>query len=164
MEAVVEKKLEGKHVLYILLAFFGVMFAVNGVFVYVALTSFSGLSEKDAYVKGLNYNQAIEEHAEQRARQWQVHLDTDNLGGNSSILTLNAKDNKGMDLNFEGVTVMVKRPALEDLDFEVVLSKVAEKYSATVEFPMAGQWDVIVLARGAGYDKPYRLEKRLWIK
>ncbi|MBE7636668.1 hypothetical protein GUA87_07400 [Sneathiella sp. P13V-1] len=159
-----EKKLEGKHVFMILLAFFGVMFAVNGVFVYVALTSFSGVTEKDAYVKGLNYNRAIEENLEQRARNWLVLLDTENLGQSSSILTLSAKDRNGEDLFFDDVTMVLKRPAQEDLDFEVTLTKEAEKFVATVEFPLPGQWDVIVLANGAGYDKPYRLEKRLWVK
>ncbi len=159
-----EKKLEGKHVLMILLAFFGVMFAVNGVFVYVALTSFSGVSEKDAYVKGLNYNRAIEENLEQRARNWLVLLDTENLGQNSSILTLSAKDRDGKDLFFDEVKMILKRPAQENLDFEVIPTKEGEKFVAKVDFPLPGQWDVVVTANGAGYDKPYRLEKRLWVK
>ena len=37
------KGLTGRHVALMLAAFFGLMFAVNGVFVYFALGSFSGV-------------------------------------------------------------------------------------------------------------------------
>ena len=53
------RELTGAHVLAGLFAFFGVMLAANGVFVYVATTTFSGLSTDDAYRKGLSYNETI---------------------------------------------------------------------------------------------------------
>ena len=68
------KRLTGRHVAIMLAAFFGLMFAVNGVFVYFALGSFSGVSEKDAYKRGLSYNQEIDHHTRQLARNWHSEI------------------------------------------------------------------------------------------
>ncbi len=67
-----EKKLKGWHVLLIFLAFFGVMFAVNGVFLYHAITSFPGEDVKKSYVQGLNYNQTLEARATQTELGWKA--------------------------------------------------------------------------------------------
>ena len=57
-------ELKGWHVLLILMAFFGVMFSVNGVFLYHAITSFPGEDVKKSYVQGLNYNDTLAVRAE----------------------------------------------------------------------------------------------------
>ena len=46
----------GRHVLWGLIGFFGVIFAVNAIFVYAAEETFSGGDTSDPYRKGLNYN------------------------------------------------------------------------------------------------------------
>ncbi len=164
MESAVIKKLEGKHVLFILFGFFGYMLIANGIFLYVALDTFSGLSTKDAYVKGLNYNAQIEEYETQKARGWQVMLNDSLTGANKASLTLDAKDQSGQPVTFDAVRVVVKRPAQSGMDFETTMTLQNGQYAADVEFPVPGNWDVEVYASGGGYDVPYRVEKRLWVK
>ena len=64
------KQITGKHVLFILFGFFGVMLAVNGVFVHFATATFSGVSTEDAYRKGLHYNETIAAFQVQQATGW----------------------------------------------------------------------------------------------
>ena len=66
------RPITGRKVLWMLLGFFGVMMAVNGIFVYLALSSFSGLETVNAYVKGLDYNATLRRGAAQKALGWQV--------------------------------------------------------------------------------------------
>ena len=53
-----------------MLGFFGVMFAVNGVFLYHAITSFPGEDVKKSYVQGLNYNDTLAARAAQAELGW----------------------------------------------------------------------------------------------
>ena len=53
------RELKGRHVLMVLCGFFGVMFIVNGFFVYFALSTFSGGDTSDPYRKGLHYNEML---------------------------------------------------------------------------------------------------------
>ena len=54
-----ERPWTGRTVLTALLITFGIVFAVNGVFVYFAVSTWPGLSQSDAYEKGLRYNEVI---------------------------------------------------------------------------------------------------------
>ena len=66
--------LTGRHVLLAMLAFFGVIFAVNGAFLYFALGSHSGVVAVEPYRKGLAYNQAIAAAEAQERRGWRMEL------------------------------------------------------------------------------------------
>jgi nitrogen fixation protein FixH len=160
----VVKKIEGRHVLYMLLGFFGVMITVNMIFVYFALTSFSGLSEKDAYTKGINYNKAIEVFKAQQARGWQVQLEAKSVGDQKSQFFLKLLDKQGAPITGLKALVKMRHPALESADFETELMAKKGGYVAKIDFPSAGQWDVVLLISGGGFETPYRLEKRIWVK
>jgi nitrogen fixation protein FixH len=62
----------GRHVLYAMLIFFGVIFVVNGVFIYLARSTFTGVSTEDAYHKGLAYNDVIRAAGSQHTLGWQA--------------------------------------------------------------------------------------------
>ena len=53
-------KLTGWHVFWIMLGFFGLMFTVNGIFLYHAITSFPGEDVKKSYLQGLDYNSTLD--------------------------------------------------------------------------------------------------------
>ena len=61
-----DKPVTGRHVLMMMLGFFGVIFAVNGVFAFLAIDTFTGLETEQAYLKGLDYNRTLTAAAEQR--------------------------------------------------------------------------------------------------
>lgn len=56
-----QHKKAGRQFLFVLLAFFGVCCAVNGFFVYSAITTSKGVVTKNAYERGLHYNEILEE-------------------------------------------------------------------------------------------------------
>ncbi|MEP3246858.1 MAG: FixH family protein [Sneathiella sp.] len=164
MEMATGRKLKGIHVFLMLAAFFGVMFAVNGVFVYMALTSFSGVSVDDSYKKGLNYNQEISRLSEQQARGWQTGLTVDTMTDNRISVILSVLDQEGQSLEGLKAVLLVRRPARSDQDRQVVLTRSGSQFKADMQLASPGQWDLAVQITGGGYETPYRMEKRIWVK
>ena len=68
------KELKGRHVLMVLCGFFGVMFVVNGIFVYFAVATFSGGDTSDPYRKGLHYNETLTADERQAERGWRTDI------------------------------------------------------------------------------------------
>jgi nitrogen fixation protein FixH len=62
--------LEGRHVLATFLAFFAVVFAVNGYMLVSALRTHSGVVSVEPYRKGLAYNDRIADGERQTAMGW----------------------------------------------------------------------------------------------
>ncbi|MDF2368597.1 FixH family protein [Sneathiella sp.] len=158
------KPLTGRHVALILAAFFGVMFAVNGAFVYFALGSFSGLSEYDAYKRGLAYNEEIDHRARQIARGWQPALSFEQMVAAEGKLILSILGPDGRNLEDLEVVATIRRPVIEGTDQSLSLIYDEKNYTADIIFMGSGQWDVSILAHGGGYEEPYRLDKRIWVK
>ena len=84
--------LRGRHVLLGLVAFFGLIFLVNGIFIYYALTTFGGGDTSDPYRKGLNYNETVAEAARDAELGWQAQL---TYGTASGRLMLSLTDRNG---------------------------------------------------------------------
>ncbi len=164
MDIVMGRKLKGIHVFLMLAGFFGVMFAVNGVFVYFALTSFSGVSVDDAYKKGLSYNQEISRLEKQRARGWQTGFSVSTLPDNNVAVSLSVTDKTGQVPDNLSATLLITRPARQDQDRTLDLTQADGKFTADIQLPESGQWDLLVEVKGGGYNQPYRVEKRIWVK
>ena len=69
-----KRGLTGRAVLLSLVGFFGVDFAVNGLMVYSALSTFRGEVTEHPYESGIAYNSQIDAAAAQAARQWHVDV------------------------------------------------------------------------------------------
>lgn len=54
--------------------FFLLVFAVNGVFIYVSLSSHPGTTTRDAYREGLEYNRVLERAERQQALGWRAEV------------------------------------------------------------------------------------------
>jgi nitrogen fixation protein FixH len=158
------RQLTGRHVAYMLGAFFGVMFAVNGAFVYFALGSFSGLSETDAYKRGLAYNQELDHRERQLARHWQPSLEFIQKEGDNGSLVLEMMDSQGNRLTALTVSATLRRPVIDGSDRSIDFLYDGGRYVADLAFAGPGQWDVSILANGGGFEEPYRLDKRIWVK
>ncbi len=75
------RRITGRMVLIGFIAFFGVISAVNGVFMYMAINTWPGLTTEDAYMKGLNYNDTLADGERQAALGWRsdVAISADGL-------------------------------------------------------------------------------------
>ena len=87
-----ETGLKGAHVLAALLAFFGIVFAVNGVLVFEALKTHSGVVAQEPYRKGLAYNDRIAADGLQSALGWKADVGFGSAG--QVALTMLDRDDK----------------------------------------------------------------------
>ena len=124
---------------------FAIIFAVNGFFIYTAVSGFDGLVEDNYYEKGLHYNDALQQ---EKRLGWKIELSfTDDL---KTAAPNKAKvvifDPKGEPVSGVRVGIALSRPATSKFDskFELVPSGCA--YHGSVSIPVSGLWDMKVTA------------------
>jgi nitrogen fixation protein FixH len=162
MSQALVRRIEGRHVLFALVAFFGVMFAANGAFVYLALSTFGGIETENAYRKGLDYNKTLAEAGAQAALGWRPVLAYDATAG---VLTLEVADQTGAPVTGLAVQGMLMRPATSSFDqklerFEEHAGGVYLGHAPKLEH---GTWIAdLVLTSPKGI--PFRLRERLWLE
>ncbi|WP_394700964.1 FixH family protein [uncultured Cohaesibacter sp.] len=115
-----EKKLTGWHVLLWLFGFFGVMFVVNGFFVYYARSTWPGVVEDSPYQASQNYNRTLAEAEAQKDRNWHMEMAL-KRSQQSVFLVLEAKDKVGKPLTDLTVEANVGRVVTEDFDHKLTL-------------------------------------------
>lgn len=163
MTAISMKQLTGRHVLFALLGFFGVMLLANGIFLYFALSTFNGLQNPNAYQEGVNYNARIEAARRQDALGWSHSLTL----ANSGRVEVMIKDGSGGAVSGLSINGTIARPASDRFTHELAFSEAGlGLYRATVENIEPGNWIVSLQAAktGASEDPVYRLKERLWLK
>ncbi|MGO9474785.1 MAG: FixH family protein [Rhodomicrobium sp.] len=158
-----ETRLRGKHVLFILLGFFGIVFAVNGVFVYSALSTLPGEERGATYEAGLHYNTTLAGERSQEALHWS-HKSQISAGSPLTVTVADADGSPVAGLAMEG---WLERPASNSANRKLTFKEVdTGRYEATAGDADAGAW---VLAFTAQKPRPgsepaiYRVKERLWI-
>jgi nitrogen fixation protein FixH len=155
------KPLSGRHVLVGLLAFFGIVFAVNFYFAFASLSTNTGLVAEEPYRKGLGYNKRIAADDRQAALHWTANLGVTPAGGVDLLL----RDEVGQPVRGRSVAVSIGRPATERFDRTLVLTEAFPGiYSASTGSLGPGNWVVDAEVRAAGGEPEYRMRRRLWLK
>lgn len=153
------RELTGRHIVIILGALFGVVFAVNGVFAYLAIAGFPGLETDGAYRKGLAFNQQITRAETLRALGWTVTV-TQSAPDN---LTLRFNDKDGAPLAVSAVAATLFHPTSaggdKALSFIAVTPGIV---SATLDGAAKGQRDLRITAR-ASDGRRIEFRRSLWI-
>lgn len=133
---------------WIFVASFVIVAAVNGVFIYFASVSWTGLQTEDAYEKGLAYNATIDAAKAQEKLGWKASVSFDALGENGGRLTVDLADRDGAPIDGASVHGLAVRPTREGLDQEINLAAVGRgRYAADIELPLPGVWDIKLSAR-----------------
>jgi len=162
MTARSERQWTGRHVLVLGLAFFGIVFAANGVMVYLASSSWTGLETEDAYRKGLAYNRVIERGEAQAALGWRTAVALDSLSPDGLRLTVSLNDRDARPLDGRTVAARLRSAQSADGDVEIALQWVgAGQYAADLVSSYRGRWEVRVEVDRGG-QQPYLIETRLW--
>ncbi len=154
--------IEGRHVLWALIGFFGVMLVANAIFVYFAVLTYSGGDTGKPYQKGLDYNRTIEADARQGGWRWRSELGYDVGAGR---LKLSVLDQAAIPVTGLRVNARLSRPATASEDRRVSLQEApAGDYTATIELA-PGLWIVSIVSRraGEGAEGVYRLKQRLFV-
>ena len=157
-----DAKLKGWHVLLIMLGFFGVMFTVNGIFLYSAITSFPGEDVDKSYLQGLNYNQTLEARREQEALGWSLRA---GLVEANTRLRVEVADRDGEALSTLTVTARLRRQATTAEDVDLVLQPGTARgvYEAALPALGKGFWDVEIEARSADQEQAIEATKTVAI-
>ena len=130
------KELKGWHVLLIMLGFFGVLFAVNGVFLYHAITSFPGEDIKKSYVQGLSFNETLADRAAQAELGWSAEA-----GLVEDQLILRLLDAADAPLSSQLVVGELRRLASNHEDRAISFQpRMSGEYVAETGPLAAGQW------------------------
>ncbi len=164
MTAMTVREVTGKHVLIVMLAFFGVMLAVNAVFVVLALSTFNGGEGGRAYQRGLDYNRVIDAARAQDALGWSHRIEVTQPGQVSlSVSERNGAPVAGLVLDAE-----IARPVDDRFTRPLAFREVAPgAYAADLAGLEPGNWVVSLAAsRRGGADRNiiYRAKERLWLK
>jgi nitrogen fixation protein FixH len=126
-----------------IVAFMAVVIAVNGVMVYFATSSYTGLQAEGHYSKGLAYNEVIAAERAEQALGWTVRLEFDQTGAMQGRVSAEARDASGEPLDGAIVTAWLVRPTQAGHDLRLALApETGGIYAAEVRLPLPGQWDI----------------------
>ena len=148
------REMTGLKVLLWLLAFFGVVFVVNGVMVHAAISTFGGVETRSSYQAGLQFEHEVAVAERQDALHWQVggKLTRDKTG--QAELDVTARDADGVPLAGLTADARLAHPADERLDHVIPVHAVGAGFFHGEAAAQPGQWDLII--------DLYRGDKRLF--
>lgn len=154
------KEITGKHVLIVMLSAFGVITAVNMVFVYLAVTGFPGLDTEDSYRKGLAYNTQISESRDIRKLGWRVDVSLTE----DKVLEISFTDKAGGALKISDLKVLLTHPADTKKDILLNMSNPAPgQYSFRIDPETKGNRILRISALGPDA-RPLEQRQKLWLK
>lgn len=134
MSASVFNPEKGTWVLLSFIAFFGVIVAVNTVFITTALSTHSGVVTEQPYEKGLAYDETLKAARAQPDLQQKAYFE-------NGVLRWVLHDENGQPLNAD-VNARLVRPVKDGQDFEVVMTQaLGGVYEADLNLPMKGRWE-----------------------
>jgi nitrogen fixation protein FixH len=131
-------------------AAFCVVVAVNGVMVYFALTTFTGVAVEAPYARGLAYNRVLAAQEQQDALDWSFETEwrptTPEAARGELRLRLREKGQAAA--GEFAVSGTLQRPLEKPAPFDVAFRPVSPGLqAASVEFPARGNWDLRIEAR-----------------
>lgn len=157
------RPMTGRQVLAMFIAFFGVIFAVNGYFLFSALSTHTGVVSVEPYRKGLAYNRRIAADARQTALGWSEDIAVDGTG--EVTITIGDADRRA--ISRLSISAIMGRPSTSADDRLLHFTEhSAGTYRATTRDLPEGNWIISVEARlsPADAEPVYRARRRLWLK
>ncbi|HSP51196.1 MAG TPA: FixH family protein [Pseudolabrys sp.] len=138
------RELTGGKVLLWLVAFFGIIFAVNGVLVQAAISTFGGVETLSSYKAGLQFEQEVGLVARQDALHWQVNGTLTRDGAGVAVLDLTVRDVQGTPLAGLSADARLAHPTDDRLDRVMAVRSVAGGAFHGSAEAQPGQWELIV--------------------
>lgn len=149
---------------YSFFAFFGVVFLANGIMLYVAISTFSGIETESHYVRGLEYDRNLAAQAAQEARGWRVETvvvdDAEALAAGRFPVAVTLADRAEAPVTGARVELQFERPTHDGHDSALKLVEtVSGRYEGVAEVALPGQWDtrLLVWHEDGSYQKVERV-------
>lgn len=135
----------GRHMVAIMVAFFGTIITVNLTMAWFASSSWSGLVVQNTYVASQQFNGKAEEARKRSATG--IH---GTLTIRGETVRYDVLDKAGRPLAADSVTLRFKRPVGEHHDFALTLSPVGAGHFEASHAVPEGQWIVEASAMSGG--------------
>lgn len=156
------RALTGRQVLVVTLGFFALVLGANVTMAMLALQTFTGSDEDDAYRKGLAFNETLDRRHTQLADGVIMGFEAARADDGTVRVDVSAEQN-GAAIEAEAITVEFRHPANRRLDRSLSLTPAgAGAFEGELSGLPAGAWNVRVLltdragrAREAG--------RRVWL-
>jgi nitrogen fixation protein FixH len=146
-------KLTGRHVLIMVLAFFGVMIAANVIFISAAVKSFPGVAEEKSYFQGLHYNDTLAERTAQSLLGWRAEVSEVTRDGAAGAIVVRMTNANGAALSGLVLTGALKRPTHSTEDQALAFDYLGDgAYRAEIKAFAAGAWDLTARAENSDGD------------
>lgn len=143
------RELTGRMVLICLLAFFGVVFAVNGVLVGAATSTFGGLETASSYQAGLAFNKEQAAALRQDDLHWTVTGKLRRTAPDTAALSVNVQGQDGRPPGNIRASARLIHPADMRHDHDIALRDMGNGQFSGPTVAEAGQWDLeINILRG----------------
>jgi nitrogen fixation protein FixH len=143
-----ESRAAGRWLLLIIGGFFAVIFAANGVFVWLANSTHSGPVTQAPYEKGLDYNTRLAAAAAEAALGWTMTVSSMSASDGSSEITLVISDADQAPLSGLQVVGRLVWPVTNGFDQSLSFTAEGEgAYRVRVKLHQPGQWELRILAR-----------------
>jgi nitrogen fixation protein FixH len=136
------REFTGRHMLILVLAFFGVVIAVNGALAIFAASTWTGLLARNGYVASQDYNEVLAAADRQRREGWQSDF-VARPDGLQFIL----RDAASLPLDGLSVTAHIGRRTHESEDRDLVMENRGEGHYAFDGAIGPGAWRVEIFAR-----------------
>ena len=140
-----ERRLTGRKVLAMLIAFFGIVIGVNVTMAKLAIKTLPGTDVDSAYTASLGYEKEILAARDQSARNWKVDAHIERLAGGAALLQVEARDRDGRPvtgLKFQG---RFERPTDKRADLAIALAEVGIGiYRGRLDAVAPGQRDLVL--------------------
>ena len=147
----------GRHMLAIMLAFFGVIIAVNVTMAVMANTSWTGFVVKNSYVAGREFNRKAEEGRRQAALGWEAQLAIAD-----GVVRYAVADAGGAPVRLAGGTATFRRPVSDAEDTVVTLTARDGALEGVVKVA-DGAW-IVEFNVDAGLETAWRETRRLSLR
>jgi nitrogen fixation protein FixH len=135
------REFTGRHMLFLIVGFFGVVISVNVGMAVVASTSWTGLVVANSYVASQEFEEKRIAHLEQQAAGWAATFTYA-----PGVAELTIVDSAGTAVDLGSVTLLVNRPVGGHDDQKVPLDRLPDgRYAAALELA-AGTWEVLITA------------------
>jgi nitrogen fixation protein FixH len=148
-----------RRIPYYFVAFFLGLAVIDGIMVTLAVRTQTGTVIEHPYETGLRYNDLIAASDKQAELGWKATLDFVPQGNHQGLLRMDLRDADAAPIAADSVTITLMRPTQAGHDFTATLQSDGAGYSAPVQFPMPGLWELraYVEAHGQHYQHAKRI-------
>lgn len=148
-------RISGRHVLFAVIAFFGVIIAVNAYFLVAAYRTFPGQVSETPYEDGIGFNRTVAQRRAQAELGWSATATNAAEGVEVAL-----RDRAGKPLTGLKVEGVLRRPATQAGQIGLKFSEVSAGRYVAKAGPGSGAWDLHFAAQGAGSEL-FEGERRL---